>query len=75
MLGVVPIHHQFFLSASSFNSNMPSATSISSSARKTTDLRMPTKSDGTKDKRFTAPQFVKKDGTRDMRTTRTAERK
>ncbi len=47
----------------------------SSSVRKTTDLHMPTKSDGTKDKRYAAPQFVKKDGTRDMRTLRTTERK
>jgi hypothetical protein len=45
------------------------------SVRKTTDLRMPVKSDGTKDKRYTAPQFVKSDGTRDMRTDRTGERK
>lgn len=45
------------------------------SVRKTTDLCMPVKSDGTKDKRFTAPQFVKSDGTRDMRTKRTGERK
>ena len=44
-------------------------------ARTTTDLRIPTKSDGTKDKRYTAPQFTKKDGTRDMRTLRTGERK
>lgn len=45
------------------------------SVRKTTDLRMPVKGDGTKDKRYTAPQFVKSDGKRDMRTLRTAERK
>ena len=45
------------------------------SVRKTTDLRMPVKSDGSKDKRYTAPQFVKSDGTRDMRTSRTGERK
>jgi hypothetical protein len=36
---------------------------------------MPVKSDGTVDKRYNAPQFVKKDGTRDMRTIRTTERK
>ena len=44
-------------------------------SRVTSDLRMPTKSDGTKDKRYAVPQFVKKDGTRDMRTVRTGERK
>jgi hypothetical protein len=38
-------------------------------------LKVPVKSDGTKDKRYTAPQFVKKDGTRDMRTTSTNKRK
>ena len=45
------------------------------STRRTTDLKIPVKSDGTKDKRYTAPQFVKKDGTRDMRTTSTNKRK
>ncbi len=49
---------------------MPSA-----STRKTSDLKMPTKSDGTKDKRFGSAQFVKADGTRDMRTTLTGKRK
>ncbi len=47
----------------------------SNSTRKTTDLKMPVKNDGTKDKRYAAPQFVNKDGKRDMRTLRTSERK
>lgn len=46
-----------------------------SSVLKTTNLRLPIKSDGTKDNRYTAPQFVKSDGKRDMRTLRTSERK
>ncbi len=46
-----------------------------SSTRKTTDLKMPTKSDGSKDKRYAVAQFVKADGTRDMRTTLTGKRK
>jgi len=45
------------------------------SAKKTTDLNFPTKTDGTKDKRFSTPQFTKNDGTRDMRTTLTNKRK
>ncbi len=44
-------------------------------ARRTTDLKMPVKNDGTKDMRYTAPQFVNANGKRDMRTTRTSERK
>lgn len=44
------------------------------STKRTTDLKVPVKSDGTKDKRYTTPQFVKKDGTRDKRTTPTAKR-
>lgn len=43
--------------------------------RGTTDLKMPTKADGTKDKRYNMPQFVNKDGSRDMRTTLTNNRK
>ncbi len=66
---------RFFLSRFLRSLPFPTMPSASSSTRKTTDLKMPTKSDGTKDKRYTAPQFVKKDGTRDMRTTRTSERK
>jgi hypothetical protein len=55
---------------------MPSvSTSSSSTKRATVDLKMPTKKDGTVDKRYAMPQFVKSDGTRDMRTVRTAARK
>ncbi len=50
---------------------MPQKTTV----RHTTDLKMPTKSDGTKDKRYSMPQFVNKDGSRDMRTTPTHQRK
>lgn len=43
---------------------------------RTTDLKMPVKSDDTTDKRYRYPQFVKKtDGKRDMRTTPTSKRK
>ena len=48
---------------------------LHSSVRRTTDLKFPVKSDGTKDNRYKDPQFVKKDGTRDMRTTATGKRK
>ena len=44
------------------------------STKRTTDLKVPVKSDGTKDKRYAGPQFVKNDGTRDKRTTLTAKR-
>lgn len=43
--------------------------------RRTTDVKMPTKSDGTRDKRYIDPQFVNKDGKRDMRTKLTVNRK
>jgi len=46
-----------------------------SSTKSTTHLKMPTKTDGTKDKRYTMPQFTKSDGTRDMRTTATSNKK
>lgn len=46
-----------------------------SSTKNTTHLKMPTKADGTKDKRFTMPQFTKSDGSRDQRTTATSSRK
>ena len=42
--------------------------------RGTTDLKMPMKKDGTKDKRYSVPQFLKKDGTMDRRTTPTKKR-
>ena len=47
---------------------------IGASTKRTTDLKVPVKSDGTKDKRYTMPQFVKNDGTRDKRTTPTNKR-
>jgi hypothetical protein len=42
--------------------------------KKTTDLKTVVKSDGTKDKRYSMPQFVKSDGTKDKRTTATRKR-
>ena len=42
-----------------------------SSILKTTNLRMPLKKDGTKDERYTMPQFCKSDGTKDKRTKNT----
>jgi hypothetical protein len=39
--------------------------------KRTTDLKMPTKGDNTRDKRYIYPQFTKSDGKRDMRTTPT----
>jgi hypothetical protein len=54
---------------------MPAKTIVGSSTRRTTDLKMPIKSDGTKDKRYGAPQYVKADGTRIRRTKLTGERK
>lgn len=38
-------------------------------SRKTTDLHIPLKKDGSIDKRYTLPQFCKLDGTKDKRTT------
>jgi hypothetical protein len=49
-------------------------TGAGSTARHTTDLKFPAKADGSRDKRYTAPQFVKADGTRDMRTKPTSKR-
>lgn len=43
-------------------------------SRKTKDLQMPIKKDGTQDKRYTLPQFCKLDGSRDKRTTNTHNR-
>lgn len=43
--------------------------------KSTCDLKMPLKVDGTKDKRYSMPQFVKKDGSRDNRTTVSSKRK
>jgi hypothetical protein len=44
-------------------------------SRKTTDLKLPSKKSGDKDKRYTTPQFCKSDGTRDKRTKNTRDRK
>jgi hypothetical protein len=38
------------------------------SVKRTVNVSIPLKSDGTKDKRYSVEQFVKQDGTRDMRT-------
>jgi len=54
---------------------MPSNTNSSSSTRRTTDLKMPTKKDGSIDKRYSNPQFCKSNGTRDLRTKTTSKRK
>ena len=54
---------------------MPHSYSTGASTRRTTDMKIPVKSDGTVDKRYTTPQFVKNDGTRDKRTTLTQNRK
>lgn len=54
---------------------MPSTSyTVGASTKRTTDMKMPVKSDGTKDKRYSAPQFTKSDGTRDRRTTPTNKR-
>ena len=50
---------------------MPQKTTL----RRTTDLKMPTKKDGTVDNRYSMPQFVNKDGSKDKRTTLTKDRK
>lgn len=43
--------------------------------KSTFDLKMPLKADGTKDKRYSMPQFVKKDGSRYNRTIVSSKRK
>ena len=53
----------------------PKTNTVGASTRRTVDMKKPVKTDGTKDNRYTTPQFVKKDGSRDMRTTKTMERK
>lgn len=47
----------------------------SGSTKRTIHLAVPKTASGTKDKRFTMPQFVKADGTRDKRCTITRDRK
>lgn len=49
-------------------------TKTNKTSRKTIDLHMPLKKDGSIDKRFTLPQFCKSDGSRDKRTTNTHKR-
>ena len=44
-------------------------------SRKTIDLKIPIKKDGSEDNRYTNVQFCKNDGSRDMRTKSTNERK
>lgn len=53
---------------------MPKTYTTGSSTRRTTDVKMPVKTDGSKDNRYSTPQFTKKDGSRDMRTTLTSNR-
>jgi len=43
---------------------------LASNKRETCDLKMPIKSDGTRDMRYVHQQFCNNDGTRDMRTNR-----
>ena len=52
-----------------------SGSDLNTSTKRTTSLKYPVKSDGTKDNRYSTPQFTKQDGTRDMRTTLTRDRK
>ena len=54
---------------------MPASYTTGSSTKRTTDMKAPTKANGSKDKRYSAPQFCKSDGSRDQRTTATANRK
>jgi len=54
---------------------MPGKNECGASTKHTTHLAMPKTSAGKIDKRFTTPQFVKSDGTRDKRTTSTMKRK
>ena len=54
---------------------MQKSYTTSSNTKRTTNLRMPTKLNGSTDNRYSIPQFTKKDGTRDMRTTLTGDRK
>lgn len=54
---------------------MPGTSVVGSSTKRTTHMKFPTKSDGTRDQRYSAPQFTKSDGTRDLRTTLTGKRK
>jgi len=55
--------------------NHTKKTLVQGTTRHTTDLKMPVKSDTTKDKRFHYPQFTRTDGKRDLRTTPTHKKK
>lgn len=54
---------------------MPNNYITGANTRRITDLKFPVKNDGTRDNRYSMPQFTKKDGTKDMRTTLTNNRK
>ena len=54
---------------------MPKSYTTGASTKRTTDMKFPTKLDGTKDQRYSMPQFTKNDGKRDMRTTLTGKKK
>jgi hypothetical protein len=54
---------------------MPGKYLVGASTNRTSDMKFPTKLDGTRDKRYANPQFVNKNGSRDMRTTLTSLRK
>ena len=70
-----PFDLQVQSSNSRDNKNMSGKSyTTGASTKRTTDLKAPVKSDGTKDKRYTTVQFVKNDGTRDKRTTLTGKR-
>ena len=53
---------------------MPRTYTTGASTKRTTDMKFPVKADGSKDNRYSMPQFTKKDGSRDMRTTLTCNR-
>ena len=54
---------------------MPNSYTTGSSTKRTSDLKIPIKTDGSKDNRYSTPQFTKQDGTRDLRTKLTQNRK
>ena len=47
---------------------MPASNKINQNIRRTTDIKMPIKKDGSVDNRYSTPQFCKADGTKDKRT-------
>jgi hypothetical protein len=61
-------------STGSTNSTNSINSTNSTKSRTISDFKMPIKKDGSPDERYTTPQFVKKDGTRDMRTLNTNKR-